>query len=198
MELEEMKNLWQEMSSEIQKQKTLTDKRIMDMTQQKYRNKLQHIRVPEIIATFICFGAAGSILWNLSDFDTWYLMVFALASVGLLILLPLLSLRAISRMQQLNVSEKSYQETLREFARRKAQFLGVQRLSLYLGFVLLIIILPVFSKMMDGKDIIQSMGFGVWTVLLGIGFFVLFARWVYRSYKGIANQAETILKELED
>lgn len=198
MELEEMKNLWQEMSSEIQKQKTLTDKMILEMTQQKYRSKLQHIRVPEIIATFVCFGAAGLIIWNFSAFDTWYLMAFAFASVSLLLLMPVLSLRAINRMQRLNVAEKSYRETLQEFAKRKAHFLGVQRLSFYLGFLLLVAILPVFSKMMGGKDIMQSGGLGLWAVILGLVCFLFFARWVYRAYKGVANQAATILEELEN
>ena len=42
MELEEMKVLWQEMSQQVEKQKSLTDKLIIEMTQQKYAQKFEY------------------------------------------------------------------------------------------------------------------------------------------------------------
>ena len=38
MELEEMQILWTRMSSQLEEQKELTNKLIMEMTQQKFRN----------------------------------------------------------------------------------------------------------------------------------------------------------------
>ena len=66
MELEELRNEWQEMSKEIEKQKILTDKLIIDMTQKKYKNKLNSISIPETIGTVICFAAAIYIFINFS------------------------------------------------------------------------------------------------------------------------------------
>ncbi len=42
MELEEMKTLWEEMSLKVEKQQIVTDQLIMEMTQQKYKNKFNN------------------------------------------------------------------------------------------------------------------------------------------------------------
>ena len=78
MELEELRNEWQEMSKEIEKQKILTDKLIIDMTEKKYKNKLKSISIPETIGTVICFAAAIYIFINFSLLDTWYMQLSGL------------------------------------------------------------------------------------------------------------------------
>ncbi|RKM87681.1 hypothetical protein D7036_24890, partial [Aquimarina sp. BL5] len=58
MELEEMKEVWSEISGQLEKQKKLTDKMIIMMTQEQYRKKWNKIAYPEILGTIICFGMA--------------------------------------------------------------------------------------------------------------------------------------------
>ena len=49
MEFEEMQSVWQEMSAEIEKQKKITDSIIIKMTKSDYRNRLNNIRIPEMV-----------------------------------------------------------------------------------------------------------------------------------------------------
>ena len=59
-----MKGLWKNMSEELDRQKLLTDKMVVEMTQQKYRDKLSQISLPETVGTIVCFGMAAYALFN--------------------------------------------------------------------------------------------------------------------------------------
>ena len=41
MELEEMQTVWSQMSDQLEQQQKLTDKIIIDMTQQKFKNRFK-------------------------------------------------------------------------------------------------------------------------------------------------------------
>ena len=75
MELEEMKTLWAEMSAAVERQKKITDSIIIKMTRSNYRNKINKIRVPEFIGSFLCMAGAALIVFNFRQLTTWYLAV---------------------------------------------------------------------------------------------------------------------------
>jgi len=200
MELEEMKTLWQEMSERIEKQKQLTDTLIMDMTQQKYTQKFNKITTYESIGAVICFIAAILILSNFEKLDTWYMTACGIFTVGYLLTLPILVLRSLKTIRGINISTASYKESIIGFAKAKNQLLLIQKLGIYVNFILFLAIIPVSSKLMGDKDIFM-LGGSVWKY----GFIAIIAivmifvsRWGYRCYKNITNSAENILKELED
>src|SRR5882762_2326165 len=146
MELEEMQKVWIEMSEERKKQARLTDKLIIMMTQQQYKNRLGKIAVPETIGSFVSFAIVLLILINFGKYDTGWLVASGIVSAAILLVLPVLSLRAIHKMNNLNIGGNSYKQTLIEFAKRKRQFLFVQKLSFFLGFILAIACMPVILK----------------------------------------------------
>lgn len=197
MDLEEMRNNWQEMSKEIEQQKILTDKLIIDMTQNKFNNKLKSISTPETIGTIVCFGVAFLILLNFSKLDTWYLQLSGAFSGLFYIVLPILSLKTIYGMKRINISEGNYKDSLERFAKNKMQFIRVQKWSYYLSFVLVIVCLPVASKLMNGTDIFLESAVWLWYLPFGFAFLYFFSRWVFKKYKRASNSAEELLKDLE-
>jgi hypothetical protein len=197
MELEEMKTLWEEMSIEIEKQKKLTDTLIIKMTQADYRNKLNKILIPEAIATFICFAAIGYILFNFQQLNTWYLVLCGIISVIILFLLSVLSIKAIYKMRSSNILSNNYKQALQEYSKGKIQFVYAQKLGFYLGALLMVVILPVMGRVMDGKDVFKIIDVWYWYVI-AFPLFYGFARWVFKRYIKIAGDAENILKELEN
>lgn len=200
MELEEMKTLWEEMSQKIEKQQLVTDQIIMDMTQQKYTNKFSIILIYESLGTVICYGMAIYILFNIEKLDTWYLMTCGIFTVSLLFILPLLTLRSLTRIKSLDVAAHSYKETLVRFERSKKRLLLLQRTGIYLGFILFLVVLPVMDKIFNNKDMFtMDMAAFPW-ILTGVVFVLLifFVRWGYGCYKSITTSAEKVLKELED
>jgi len=199
MKLEEMQNLWEEMSHKIDSQQQLTDKIIMEMTQQKFKNRFSKLSFIETIGAVICFAAAIFILVNMDVMSTWYLKTFSIISVGILLILPILSLGAINGMKKLDLSKSNYKDTLIEFAKRKKSMMLIQQVSVGISIILMWLVAPVFSMIMNGKDFFMqehSPGLLIFYGATTIGV-IFFARWGYGCYKRITASAEKDLKELQ-
>ena len=67
-----------------------------------------------------------------------------------------------------------------------------------LGFVLIITILPVATRILKGEDIFQATGVWIWYTPLMLVMAILVSRWGYRHYKRITKSAGNILSELEE
>ena len=197
MELEEMKTLWSEMSIEIEKQKALTDSLIIKMTEVNYRNKLNKIMIPEAIGALVCFAAAFFIAVNFQQLNNWYLLGCGITSVLILFLLPILSLKAMRKLRSSNILNNNYKQSLLEYSKGKIQFVFVQKLSFYLGAMLMLMILPVMGKLISGVDFFKAANVWYWYAI-GFPFFLWFARWVAKNYTKTTEDAENILKELQD
>ncbi|MFT3909201.1 MAG: hypothetical protein QM737_07205 [Ferruginibacter sp.] len=196
MQLEEMKTMWGVMSEEIEKQKTLTQSLIIKMTQSNYRTKINNILLPELISTLGCFVWVFYILINLEQFDKWYLLTCGVIAVALLIIMPVISLKAVYKIRHLNITGNNVKQSLHEYSKGKLRFVFIQKLSFYLGAILLVVIVPVTGKLIAKKDLFIETNLWLW---YGIGFifFYLFAKWVFKKYSRSVNDAENILKELD-
>jgi len=199
MEMEEMQSLWKSMSQELNNQKKLTDKLIIDMTQQRYTNRFKKISIYEGAGAIVCFAAALYILLNIGKLDTWYLMLSGVITLAVLITLPIVSLWSIDRMKSLDLSKNTYKETLIKFASYRNQFLMLQRLAAYMAFALVFTALPVASKIKGDKDIfLTNTATLYWFIPVMLVFLFFFVRWGYSCYSGITKSAERVLQELDE
>ena len=199
MQLEEMQNLWEEMSVKVDSQKQLTDKLIMEMTQQKFKNRFGKLSIFETIGAVICFAAAIFILLNMDKMETWYLKLCSIISIVILIILPIFSLNSLKGMKKLNLTKNTYKQTLIEFTKKKKNMLLVQQAGMAISIVLMWMVVPVFSMIMNGKDFFKqehSIGLIIFYIATTIGV-LIFARWGYACYKRITASAEKDLMELE-
>ena len=198
MELEEMKGLWENMSEELDRQKLLTDKMVVEMTQQKYRDKLSQISLPETVGTIICFAMAGYALINFGKLDTWYLMICGVLSISFCIILPILSMRSIRKLKKIDLRKSSYKESLVEYAKEKDRFVKVQKVSYYLGFIFSLAVLPVAGKLMKDKDLLMDSKLWIWYIPLALVFHFLFSKWVWKHYSSITKKAHSLLEDLRE
>lgn len=198
MDLEEMKGLWKNMSEELDRQKLLTDKMVVEMTQQKYRDKLSQISLPETVGTFICFAMAAYALFNFNKLDTWYLVLCGVISISFCLILPILSLRSIHKLKQIDLGNNSYKESLIRYAKEKDRFVKIQKAGYYLGFVFSLAVLPVAGKLMRDKDLLLDAKLWIWYIPLALVFHFLFSKWVWKHYSSIARGARNLLEDLKD
>ncbi len=200
MELEEMKALWDTMSEKVEKQQIVTDQLIMEMTQQKYKNKFSKLLMYERLGAVVCIVAGLLLLFNIQKLDTWYLMACGIFTIGFLLVLPFVSLGAIRGMTKLKVSKYNFKETVVRFEKAKNKTLFIQRVSIVLSLILMFTSLPVFSKIFNDKDFfLQEHGIGFWIFVTAVGIGVLFfTRWAYGCYNRITSSAERILKEMDE
>ena len=198
MELDEMKVLWNEMSLEVEKQKTLTSNLIMEMTQQKFENKLRKIAIPETIGAIICFLMAMVVIINFNKLDTWYFILSGIYTIGFLIFIPALVLRSIDTMKKVNISNNNYKETILDFVKSKKHFFFLQQLSQILGVFLILTSILVSAKILNDKDLILDQSQALfWMVPLLLVFMFFFYRWGIKCYRNATAQAESLLRELE-
>lgn len=199
MELEEIQATWTQMSEELDKQKRLTYKIIMKMTQDRYSNKFSKVSFYESLGAIICFAAAIYILMNFNKLEGWIEIICGIFTLTFLILMPILVLNSLKDVQQLNIGTKTYKETLLEYTVKKKRLLILQQIGIYASFILAFTMMPVASRIISNKDF--------FAVSRGIPFFVgiafalivlfFYARWGYGCYKRITNSAEELLKEIE-
>ncbi len=201
MELEEMQEVWSQLSGQLEKQKKLTDKMIIMMTQEKYRSRLNKIAYPEMIGTVMCYGMGIFILININKLDNWYTLLSGIISMIVLFILPILSLRSINKMRKVNIAANSYKETLLAYAKGKKQFQNGMKWGYYFGFILMFTIMPVTTKLLNNKDLFEGTK-SIWpfviSIPLAITFFIVFSKWVFKHYISNINSAQSLIEELEE
>jgi hypothetical protein len=197
MELEEMKTLWEAMSQKVEKQQTMTDKLILEMTKARYKNRFTKITMFETMGTIICFAMAFIVILNFQKLDTWYLATSGIFAIAFLVAMPILVLQLWSKMRNLNLGGGNFKDVLNQYANYKASMLRMQRVSIYLNFPFLLIVFLLSNKIMNNRDFIQE-GIGWFWMIPALIFLYFFSRWGYGQYVKITNSAEEILKELEE
>lgn len=199
MELEEMQATWSQMSDQLENQKKLTNKLIMEMTKERYKNKIGILSKYEGLGAVICFIAAILLISRFYELNTWYLIASGIFTVCYLIVLPVIVLRSISSMKSIDLINNTYKETLIAYTIKKRQFLLTQKVGIYLNFILLVVSLPVMVKVFKGKDIfITNINLIYWYIPIMTVFLLLFSIWGYGKYKKVTASASHILEELEN
>lgn len=197
MELEDMKNTWQEVSDRVEKQEILTNQLIEKMTHEKYHSKLNKIGYSEYAGTLICYIGAAYLIGNFTKIDGLLMQIFAIIAIALLFILPIISLKSLRTIRSVNISSKTYLEAIEDFGKRKIRFQKLQKLNVSLGLFLMLTGAPVLSSIL-GKDLSQIPHF--WTLIfpISITFFLVFSFWVLRAYNKILNQTGKMLSDINN
>lgn len=196
MELEEMKTQWEALSQQLAQQKKITDTLIINITSTRYTSRLNRVMIPEILGSLVCITGLLFIVIEYDQLNTWYLQVCGIAAVFILLILPLLSFRAIFKLRSINISQNNYRQSLLESAKGRKQFVLAQKLGFFLSTVLLLVLLPVMAQLISGKDLFVVSRLWLWYAV-AFPFFYPFSQWVFKHYIKMVNDAENMLKELE-
>jgi len=199
MDLEEIKAIWSDMSDQLEQQKKLTNEIIIKMTQERYSNKFQKITIFESMGAVVCFIAAFYIIINFDKLDTWYLVVCGVITLVFMLVLPILVLRSLHQIRNLNITESSYRDTVVNYERIRRNLLMQQQFGIYGSFVIFFTTLAIFFRISSGEDIFQDYqdtGVYIFGAIVCVLLY-FFARWGYGCYKSITSSAESIIKELE-
>lgn len=199
MEIEEMQALWSDLTNQLDHQKKLTDKIIMDMTQERYSKKFKTITNMETLGAIVCFVLGIYILVNFHKLDTWYLMTCGTLTILFVFGLPFLALRALRKIQNINIKNKNYKEVLLDYTKAKNHLMTIQKGAVIASFIIMITASGVFAKIWSNKDFF-TVERNIWanlSILLALIFVSFTSYWGFRSYSKLTNSAGNILKDLE-
>ena len=199
MEIEEIQATWSQLSDELQQQKKLTRQIILQMTQERYSNKFKGISTYETIGAIICFAAGLYMLFNFAKLDTWYLLACGIFTVSFLFAMPIMVLKALHKIKNIDILGYSYKDTVIRYEKAKKNLLMLQQFGVYASFILMFSTAAVFSKIWSNKDFFMvDRGVSFYVAIAAATVFVIFfARWGHKCYKSITASAESIINELE-
>jgi hypothetical protein len=197
MELDDLKNDWNEVNKPITAQPALTPGMIDAITQKKYSVVIQKIKYPEWIGSIVCLGASVYIMVNFSRLTTLYMQSIGIVSILLLLVMPAIGLLSMQRLAINDAVNKPYAAVLKQFAFQKIQFRKLQKLNIFLSYLLLVIMIVLLPMLFKGKDITLHNYYWVFAFPLGYIYLLFFSKLVKRYYDHSLKQAEELLKELE-
>lgn len=193
-----MQAAWSQMSNQLEEQKKLTNEIILKMTQQHYRNQWNKIAISEKIGTVICYGAAIALLFNFSKLDSLPLQISGVFVLLVLFILPIISLRTVRAMKQIDLIGNTYKQTMEAYVKNKRNFINFQKFNVGLSFIFMFAIMPVFSKLFNGKDFFETFNLKMlYAIPFSILFYILTIKYVMRYYKGVIKQSEAIMEEIK-
>ncbi|RMB62842.1 hypothetical protein EAX61_04475 [Dokdonia sinensis] len=200
MELEEMQIAWSQMSSELEKQKQLTDELIMKMAQQQYTSKINKILRAERVGAIICFATIIYILVNFTKFQSWQSQASAVILVITLFVMSVGSLFLLKKMKAINLQQDNLSTTIKKFSKYKKYTSQFQRGSILVGFFVLFASSAVFSVLFSGKDMFLEVDLTkmIIPMIFGLIIFGIIAYLGSRFYGKSLKEAQLIIEDLED
>jgi len=196
MELDDFKNTWDDLSDNVRVNQNFNLKQFNKMNKTKFQSSLNKILLPEILGTIFCIGFAIYIGYNFTKLETITYRIVGIVTVLLLVILSVISLMSVLPLYKIADFTKSYSETLKNFATKKINFYKLQKLNLLLGYLLLVGVIVLSTRLFGRNEITDSKYFFVFTFIFGFSFFLIFSKWVANNYKKSIRKAEDLLKEL--
>jgi uncharacterized membrane protein len=156
MDLEEMKSTWTQMSTEMEKQKKLTNEIIIKMANQKSKNSLENIKRLELLGGLV-MGAALNIGLAIVLFNGMIqsipLLCFAFVSMFIFSYSMYMSWTFIQVMNKIDLQENTLEDSHRYFSEFKAHCKRHKKRGMILNIPTVIFSLPVVMKIFGGVDI---------------------------------------------
>jgi hypothetical protein len=196
MELDDLKNTWNDINDQAKQKQIVNIKMINKMTTTKYNSNLKKVAYPEISGVIICLAGGAYIGLNFGKLDTTFLQGTGIISILLLLTLSVISIISIQQLSMSGNVNKTYAETLKEFAIKKLRFLKFQKINITLSYLLLVTVIILLSKFFSGRDITDSKYFWIFSFSFGYIFLLFYSKWVSKHYNKTLSQAEELLKEL--
>ncbi len=197
MELDDLKNSWEEANSQTQKTQTINLKIIEKMTQRSYTSKMKKIVYPEMIGTIFSFTGAIYLGLHFNQLHTTFLQVLGILVELYMILAPIISLLLLFQFNKIIDVNTPYVETLKKNSIQKIRFYKFQKYNALFSYILLGFFVILLPPLFGTKPLHFNIYFWAFTVFFGYIFLYFFSKWGLKSYNKTLQQSEELLKELE-
>lgn len=195
MELDNLKNTWNEPIAQVHKPLNLNPEMLEKMNNKSYRSIMKKITLPEFMGSLVCLAAATFIAFNINNLDTSLLQGAGLLAIFLLVLLPIISILSTRQLSNTGNFNKPYAEALKAFASQKIRFIKLQNLNVSLSYLLLVTMIVLISKLLNGQDLSENKHFWIFAFTIGYIFLLFYSKWVEKHYRKTLEQAEELLAE---
>ena len=196
MELENLKQSWDDANLATEK-KFIDTEKILTTVKNKYKARLKKIIYSEVSGVVICLGAAVYIVFNFPKLNTLALQIAGITAILLLAAISVLSLVSLRRLIMPAAAEQPYAEAIKDFAINMIRFKQLQKANIFLSYLLLVMIIILLSKFIQGKDFSANKYFWTYAFAGGYLFLACYSKWISTFYGKSLRQAGELLKEVD-
>lgn len=193
MELEEMKNIWENME---ESQKTLPFQ-MSEVSQLEYKKKTNVFKKGEIIGLVIAYTLAGFILYKFNTLDHWYVRLSASLLVTYLLTMPLYTLYGVWKMKHIDLVQSNYKTVLEQFYVVKSNMNKAEKISFIASPFLFVASGVVLTKLFLHKNFF-ALNFQLPIIfLMGIAFVaaLLLNAWAFKRRDKEFKSVKQLLEE---
>ena len=196
MELDDLKNTWNEIDNQVKGKQNFTIKIFDKMSNRKFHSKLYKIILPEILGSLICISSAFFIGFNFGKLNGATYQIIGLLGIFVFVIVTVISLLSLQNLIKVGDVGKPYVDTLQDFGTQKIKFYKLQKLNLRLSYLQLVIVVLLLPKFFEKSGITDSKYFYIFSFSFCLIFLLIFSKWVMKSYNKTIRQTEDLLKEL--
>lgn len=196
MELDDLKNTWNEMDNQVEGKQNLTLKTVDKMSKRKFHSKLYRIILPEILGSLVCIVSAFYIGFNFDKLNGLFYQVIGVLGISIFVIVTVISLLSLQHLNKLGDVGKPYVDTLKDFATQKIKFQKLQKLNLQISYLQLVIVVLLLPKLFLKNGMIESVYFYTFSFSCGFIFLLFFSKWAMKNYNKTIRQTEDLLEEL--
>ncbi len=195
MELEDLKNDWEQLQKYPQKS-TVTGDVLDKITKKKVQNRILRIVIPELTGSIVCLGGSLFIGLNFYRLTAHLFEVAGALSILFLLLVPLVSWLSIEQLYKTGNIDKPYAETIKDFAAQKIRFCRFQKFNIILVHLLLVSLIITSARVFGTNAITESKHYYPMALTLGYAFLSLFSAVVRKKYNKTIQQADKLIREV--
>lgn len=196
MELEQMKDIWSDMSSRLDRQQEVTDQLILKLAHERSSSRLGRIIMAESIGIVLTSVFMIMLLLRFHKLTNWLTISGGIFTILIFAISILMGWRIVRQAKSINLATRSYQQTLADFNALKKTLGRYKRLSIRINLVMPFFLIPVVFQLALGKDILQdfaSYGWGLLlTGLIAPAMLYLIIRFYRRNMSEVGKAIETI------
>lgn len=199
MELEELKQNWDELSLEVEKQKKLTKGLVLQMAHQKLKSGIKPLIYLEGIGG-LTFGIVllAFVLLNFHKLDSNILKICGLGSIFIFTVSMYFSVMFINNSRKVDLLNNSIANTKLAFEKMEHFLIQSKKYTVWLAPLIVIFFLPVTLKLVadvDPFEKVDKLGMGLLASLI-LAIPVLFL--LFKFYKNRMQKAKEGMNDLNE
>lgn len=193
MELEEMKNVWNNMKEG----KINTPFQISEPSLLEYNKKTNIFKIGEIIGLVTAYALAGFVLYNFNNLDYWYLHLAGCFLVIYLLIIPIYTLFETWKMKHIDLVKSNCKNVLEQIYKAKSNLKKAEKISFIASPFLFLASIVILTKIFTDKNLFTLNIQLPVIFLIGVAFLgaIIFNVW---AFKNRDKEFKSIKQLLED
>lgn len=196
MDLDQMKEVWKDFSVQLDAQQRMTETLVLEMIAQKSASRFNRMVYAEGLGIILSAIMCIYILLHFNELEYLPNQLSAIGTLLVMVLSIVFGYRIISSIRSIDIIGDTYSTTTEKFTRFKKLLGTYKRVSIGVYVVLPLIMLPVVTKLLGGKDLFDDMVSYGYAYLVSMLLLPIVWYLIYRFYRNNIRKVNTYIKKL--